>query len=86
MTVMERLANSVVVPVVVLDKVEDAVPLAKDMAAGGVNNDNIKEFIDTPFNHAVGGSWVCPKADVAAGNWDKITELCINARKAARGE
>ena len=53
MTVMERLANSVVVPVVVLDKVEDAVPLAKDMAAG---------------------------------NWDKITELCINAGKAARGE
>ena len=37
MTVMERLANSVVVPVVVLDKVEDAVPLAKAMAAGGVD-------------------------------------------------
>ena len=37
MTVMERLANSVVVPVVVLDKVEDAVPTAKAMAAGGVD-------------------------------------------------
>ena len=209
MTVMERLANSVVVPVVVLDKVEDAVPLAKAMAAGGVdtmeitfrtacapdairavaencpdvlvgagtivnldqcklaiemgakfivspgfsdeivgycvangvavapgcvtpteimgalkhglkmvkffpanvygglnalknlagpfqglkflptggvNNGNIKEFIDTPFIHAVGGSWVCPKADVLAGNWEKITQLCIDARKAARGE
>ena len=209
MTVMERLANSVVVPVVVLDKVEDAVPLAKAMAAGGVdtmeitfrtacapecikavaencpdvlvgagtivnldqckkaiemgakcivspgfsdeivgycvangvavapgcvtpteimgalkhclkmvkffpanvygglnalknlagpfqglkflptggvNNGNIKEFIDTPFIHAVGGSWVCPKADVLAGNWEKITQLCIGARKAAKGE
>ena len=209
MTVMERLANSVVVPVVVLDKVEDAVPLAKAMAAGGVdtmeitfrtacapdairavaencpdvlvgartivnldqckkaiemgakfivspgfsdeivgycvangvavapgcvtpteimgalkhglkmvkffpanvygglnalknlagpfqglkflptggvNNGNIKEFIDTPFIHAVGGSWVCPKADVLAGNWEKITQLCIDARKAAKGE
>ena len=209
MTVMERLANSVVVPVVVLDKVEDAVPLAKAMAAGGVdtmeitfrtacapdairavaetcpdvlvgagtivnldqckkaiemgakfivspgfsdeivgycvangvavapgcvtpteimgalkhglkmvkffpanvygglnalknlagpfqglkflptggvNNGNIKEFIDTPFIHAVGGSWVCPKADIAAGNWEKITQLCIDARKAAKGE
>ena len=32
---MERLANSVVVPVVVLEKVEDAVPLANAMAAGG---------------------------------------------------
>ena len=192
MTVMERLANSIVVPVVVLDKVEDAIPTAKAMAAGGVDtmeitfrtacapecikavadncpdvlvgagtiinveqaklavemgakfivspgfsdevvgwcvennipvapgcvtpteimgalkhglknlagpfvglkllptggvsNANIKEFIDTPFIHAVGGSWVCPKADIAAGNWDKITELCISARKAARGE
>ena len=208
MTVMERLANSVVVPVVVLDKVEDAVPLAKAMAAGGVdtmeitfrtacapdairavaencpdvlvgagtivnldqcklaiemgakfivspgfsdeivgycvangvavapgcvtpteimgalkhglkmvkffpanvygglnamknlsapfvglkflptggvNTGNIKEYIDAPFIHAVGGSWVCPKAEIAAGNWEKITALCAEARAAARG-
>ena len=58
----------------------------KFLPTGGVNNDNIKEFIDTPFIHAVGGSWVCPKAEIAAGNWDKITELCISARKAAKGE
>ena len=58
----------------------------KFLPTGGVNNDNIKEFIDTPFIHAVGGSWVCPKADIAAGNWDKITQLCIDARKAAKGE
>ena len=58
----------------------------KFLPTGGVSNANIKEFIDTPFIHAVGGSWVCPKADIAAGNWDKITELCIGARKAARGE
>ena len=37
MDVMQRLANSVVVPVVVLDKVEDAIPTAKAMAAGGVD-------------------------------------------------
>ena len=58
----------------------------KFLPTGGVNNDNIKEFIDTPFIHAVGGSWVCPKAEVKAGNWEKITELCIEARKAAKGE
>ena len=58
----------------------------KFLPTGGVSNANIKEFIDTPFIHAVGGSWVCPKADIAAGNWDKITELCISARKAAKGE
>ena len=58
----------------------------KFLPTGGVNNGNIKEFIDTPFIHAVGGSWVCPKADVAAGNWEKITELCKSAHKAAKGE
>ena len=58
----------------------------KFLPTGGVNNDNIKEFIDTPFIHAVGGSWVCPKADIAAGNWEKITQLCLEARKAAKGE
>ncbi len=58
----------------------------KFLPTGGVSNANIKEFIDTPFIHAVGGSWVCPKAEIKAGNWDKITELCIGARKAAKGE
>ena len=58
----------------------------KFLPTGGVSNANIKEFIDTPFIHAVGGSWVCPKADIAAGNWEKITNLCLEARKAAKGE
>ena len=58
----------------------------KFLPTGGVNAANIKEYIDAPFIHAVGGSWVCPKADIAAGNWDKITQLCMDARKAAKGE
>ena len=58
----------------------------KFLLTGGVNSGNIKEYVDAPFIHAVGGSWVCPKADIAAGNWDKITNLCLEARKAAKGE
>lgn len=58
----------------------------KFLPTGGVNASNIKEYIDAPFIHAVGGSWVCAKADITAGNWDKITELCKEARKAAKGE
>ena len=58
----------------------------KFLPTGGVNAANIKEYIDAPFIHAVGGSWVCPKADIAAGNWQKITDLCIEARKNAKGE
>ena len=58
----------------------------KFLPTGGVNAGNIKEYIDASFIHAVGGSWVCPKADIAAGNWEKITQLCLEARKAAKGE
>lgn len=58
----------------------------KFLPTGGVNASNIKEYIDAPFIHAVGGSWVCPKADIVAGNWDKITSLCLEARRAAKGE
>ncbi len=58
----------------------------KFLPTGGVNSANIKEYIDASFIHAVGGSWVCPKADIAAGNWEKITQLCLEARKAAKGE
>lgn len=52
---------------------------------GGINAKNIGEFIAAPFIHAVGGSWICPKADIAAGNFEKITKLCQEARNAALG-
>ena len=58
----------------------------KFLPTGGVNAANIKEYIDAPFIHAVGGSWVCPKDAVKAGDWDKITALCAEARKNAFGE
>ena len=57
----------------------------KFLPTGGVNSSNIAEYISAPFIHAVGGSWVCPKAEINAGNWDKITALCAEARKAAKG-
>ena len=58
----------------------------KFLPTGGVNTANIKEYWDAPFIHAVGGSWVCPKAEISAGNWEKITALCLEARRAAKGE
>lgn len=55
----------------------------KFMPTGGINAANVREYIDAPFIHAVGGSWVCPKADISAGNFEKITALCAEARAAA---
>ena len=57
----------------------------KFIPTGGVNAQNLGEYISAPFIHAVGGSWVCPKADIAAGNFEKITQLCAEARQAAFG-
>ncbi len=57
----------------------------KFLPTGGVNAQNLREYIDAPFIHAVGGSWICPKAEIAAGNFEKITALCAEARQAAFG-
>ena len=57
----------------------------KFIPTGGVNAKNVREYIEAPYIHAVGGSWVCPKADIAAGNFEKITALCAEARQAAFG-
>ena len=57
----------------------------KFMPTGGISAANVREYIRAPFIHAVGGSWVCPKADIAAGNFEKITALCAEARQAAFG-
>ena len=54
----------------------------KFIPTGGVNGDNVAEYIAAPFIQAVGGSWVCAKSDIAAGNFEKITQLCKSARQA----
>ena len=57
----------------------------KFIPTGGVSDDNSGEFAAASFIQAVGGSWICPKADIAAGNFDRITELCRKARTAYLG-
>lgn len=57
----------------------------KFIPTGGVNAQNLAEYISAPFIHAVGGSWVCPKADISAGHFEKVTQLCREARKAVLG-
>lgn len=52
---------------------------------GGVSEKNLDEYIGASCVHAVGGSWMCKKADIKEGNFAKITELCRAARRAALG-
>ena len=53
----------------------------KFIPTGGVSADNLAEYAAAPFVHAVGGSWLCPKADVAAGNFARIAKLCAQSRR-----
>ena len=48
----------------------------KFIPTGGVDAKNLKEYLEAPFVHAVGGSWLCPKKEIAAGNFDAVTALC----------
>lgn len=57
----------------------------KFIPTGGVDGQNIAEYAAAPYVHTVGGSWVCTKADIAAGNFEKITQLCKEAVKNAMG-
>ena len=60
-------------------------PGTKFIPTGGVSNENIAEFISSPIIHAVGGSWTVPKKEINEGNFEKVTQLCAEARKAAMG-
>ena len=57
----------------------------KFIPTGGVSADNLAAYAAAPFVHAVGGSWLCPKADVAAGNFAHIAELCAQSRRIVDG-
>ena len=60
----------------------------KFIPTGGVDAKNLKEYLEAPFVHAVGGSWLCPKNEIAAGSFDAVTTLCREASeivKAVRG-
>lgn len=46
---------------------------------GGVSAENAPDFLALPNVACVGGSWLVPRAAVAAGDWGKITALAKEA-------
>jgi 2-dehydro-3-deoxyphosphogluconate aldolase/(4S)-4-hydroxy-2-oxoglutarate aldolase len=43
---------------------------------GGIGHANAKAWLGEPNVVAVGGSWLCPAAEIRAGNWAGITAIC----------
>jgi len=52
---------------------------------GGINTRNFVEYLALDVVLAVGGSWLAPRGDVAAGNWDRIKANCQEVRAAMKG-
>jgi 2-dehydro-3-deoxyphosphogluconate aldolase/(4S)-4-hydroxy-2-oxoglutarate aldolase len=59
-------------------------PDARFCPTGGINEANAAEWLAEPNVVAVGGSWLCPAADVRSGNWAGITAICERTMKSLK--
>lgn len=48
---------------------------------GGIGEANAAAWLAEPNVLAVGGSWLCPAADIRSGNWAGISAICARAMK-----
>jgi 2-dehydro-3-deoxyphosphogluconate aldolase/(4S)-4-hydroxy-2-oxoglutarate aldolase len=51
---------------------------------GGIGEANAAAWLAEPNVVAVGGSWLCPAADIRSGNWSGITAMCERAMKSLK--
>lgn len=51
----------------------------KFMPTGGINEDNLGEYLKNPKVVCCGGSWIVPDKLVKEERWDEITALCKSA-------
>jgi 2-dehydro-3-deoxyphosphogluconate aldolase/(4S)-4-hydroxy-2-oxoglutarate aldolase len=56
-------------------------PDARFCPTGGIGEANAVAWLAEPNVFAVGGSWVCPAADIRSGNWAGITAMCNRTMK-----
>jgi len=54
-------------------------PDARFCPTGGIGEANAAAWLAEPNVVAVGGSWLCPAADIRSGNWAGITAMCNRA-------
>jgi 2-dehydro-3-deoxyphosphogluconate aldolase/(4S)-4-hydroxy-2-oxoglutarate aldolase len=59
-------------------------PSVRFCPTGGVGEANAATWLAEPNVVAVGGSWLCPTAEIRAGNWAGITAICERTVKALK--
>lgn len=58
-----------------LESLAGPLPQITFCPTGGITAQNAKTYLALPNTLCVGGSWIAPKALVAAGAWDEITQI-----------
>lgn len=56
-------------------------PHARFCPTGGIGESNAATWLAEPNVVAVGGSWLCPAAEINSGNWAGITAICTRTMK-----
>ncbi len=59
-------------------------PALKFCPTGGITAESAPHYLALPNVVCVGGSWLTPKAAVAAKNWDEVTRLARGATELAQ--
>lgn len=59
-------------------------PQAKFCPTGGIGEANADAWLAEPNVVAVGGSWLCPTAEIRSGNWSGITAICERSMKSLK--
>jgi 2-dehydro-3-deoxyphosphogluconate aldolase/(4S)-4-hydroxy-2-oxoglutarate aldolase len=59
-------------------------PNVRVCPTGGIGENNAATWLAEPNVLAVGGSWLCPTAEIRSGNWDGITAICARTMKSLK--
>jgi len=59
-------------------------PQAKFCPTGGIVEANAAAWLSEPNVVAVGGSWLCPTAEIRSENWSGITAICERSMKSLK--
>jgi 2-dehydro-3-deoxyphosphogluconate aldolase/(4S)-4-hydroxy-2-oxoglutarate aldolase len=57
---------------------------ARFCPTGGIGEANAAAWLSEPNVVAVGGSWLCPAADIRSGNWAGISAICDRTMKSLK--
>lgn len=59
-------------------------PHVRFIPTGGIDSDNLKEFI-MPQVFAIGGGWLCDRKALNSGDYEGITRTCVKSLELASG-